>query len=84
MFKCLVTRENECESNEVYRTFDEFCELYQLLVKTYPTLRLYNTPSLSKFKDTKNSTKQYTIVNFLLKEILNLTPEISQVFAGLN
>jgi hypothetical protein len=79
MFKCLVTRESESESNEAYRTYDEFCELYQLLHKTYPALKLGNTPSLSKFKDSKSSTKQYNLVSVLLNDILNLKPEISQV-----
>lgn len=74
-----MTRENECESNEVYRTFDEFCELYALLHKTYPALKLIETPSLSKFKDPKHVPRRFNLVNSLLKDISRLQAEINQV-----
>ena len=47
LFKCLVNREIEYDTNEVYRTFEEFCELYQLLIKTFTTLKMPETVSLN-------------------------------------
>jgi hypothetical protein len=79
LYKCEVSRENEFETNQVYRTFDEFCELYQLLVKVFPVLRLQNTPPLSKFKDAKNIPKRRQYIESLIQDILHLQPEISHV-----
>lgn len=78
-FKVVVTRETEYDSNEVYRTFDEFCELYQLLTKTFPSLRLTETPPFNRFKETKQLARRRQCVHFLLKDLMNLQPEISQV-----
>lgn len=78
-FKCVVARQTEYHTNEVYRTFDEFCELYQLLVKTYPTLRLAETPLFNRFKEAKQFIKRRQCVYLLLKDLMKLQPEISQV-----
>ncbi|RNA20110.1 phosphatidylinositol 4-phosphate 3-kinase C2 domain-containing subunit beta isoform X1 [Brachionus plicatilis] len=78
LIKCNVIRETEFESNEVYRTFEEFCELYNVLSKTFTTLRLSETPSYSKFKEEKKFFKRYLLVEKLLKEIMSLPAEISQ------
>ena len=79
MFKCFITRENEYDTNEVYRTFDEFCELYQLLHKTFPGLRLQHTPSFNKFKETKNTAKRLHAISSLINDISAFQSEISQV-----
>jgi hypothetical protein len=81
MFKCLITRETEYDNNEVFRTFDEFCELYQLLTKTFPTLRLSDTLPLSKFKDIKSGgMRRFQAIEQLVKDIMSLQAEISHVF----
>lgn len=69
----------EYDTNEVYRTYDEFCELYQLLTKTFSTLKLSETLALNKFKETRQSIKRRQQVECLIKDIFKLTPEISQV-----
>jgi hypothetical protein len=79
MFKCNVLRVNDYESNEVYRTFEEFCELYQLLLKTFPALKLPKTPSLNKFKEVKIINKRRVYIKLLLDDINNLQPEITRV-----
>lgn len=76
MYKCLVVRETEYETNEAYRTFEEFCELYQLLLKTFSNLKFDLTPSFSKFKETK-SLKRFRAIELFLKEICGLQAEIS-------
>jgi phosphatidylinositol-4-phosphate 3-kinase len=77
MFKCSVIRETEYDKNEVFRTYEEFCELFQLLVKTFPAIRLDQTPHLKAFKETKPSHKRRQNVNLLINEILDLQSEIS-------
>jgi hypothetical protein len=79
LFKCLVTRENEQDTNEVYRTFEEFCELYQLLIKIFPQLKLPNTPALNKFKEAAKGLKRRQYVELLINDITSLQSEISQV-----
>ncbi len=79
LYKCLVTRENDYETNQVYRTFDEFCELYQLLVKIFPVLKLPNSPPISKFKEAKNIYKRRQYIESLINDIMSLQPEISHV-----
>ena len=78
-YKCVVTREDGYDNNEVLRTFDEFVELYQLLLKTYPALRFGQTPPLVKFKETRNPSKRRLCVEQLIGEIVDLQAEISQV-----
>lgn len=72
-------RENNDEKYEVYRTFDEFCELYQSLVKTYPQLKLTSTPVLNKFLNEKRSGKRKHLVGVLINDIFKLQPEIRDV-----
>ena len=79
LFKCIVKREIEFDTNEIYRTFEEFCELYQLLLKTFSTLKLQETPPLHEFKETKQTSRRRTVVESLLNDIQNLQAEISQV-----
>ena len=79
LFKCLVNREIEYDTNEVYRTFEEFCELYQLLIKTFTTLKMPETVSLNKFKETKQSNKRRQLVDSLIRDISCMQAEISQV-----
>ena len=81
-FKVAVARETEYDSNEVFRTFDEFCELYQLLSKRFPSLRLAETPPLNRFKETKQLARRRQCVYLLLKDLMNLQPEISQVISA--
>ena len=78
MYKCLITRESEYDTNEVYRTYDEFVEFYQLLTKTYPSLRLEGTPHLKVFKETTKTDKRRQNVEALIVDITNLQAEISQ------
>ena len=78
LFKCSIVREIEYNNNEVYRTFDEFCDLYQLLIKTFPSLRLNETPPISKFKETKQYNKRFQAIELLVRDIFALSPEISQ------
>lgn len=75
----MVNRETEYDTNEVYRTFEEFCELYQLLSKTFTTLKMPDTVPLNKFKETKQSNKRYQLVDSLLRDIISMQAEISQV-----
>lgn len=75
----MVNRETEYDTNEVYRTYDEFIELYQLLTKTFTTLKLNDSVGLHKFKDTKQTFKRRQQVEILIKDIFKLSPEISQV-----
>ena len=75
----MVNRETEYDTNEVYRTFEEFCELYQLLSKTFTTLKMPDTLPLNKFKETKQSNKRYQLVDSLLRDIFSMQAEISQV-----
>lgn len=79
LYKCQITRENDYETNQVYRTYDEFCELYQLLVKVFPALKLQNTPLISKFKEAKNINKRRQYIESLIKDITSFQPEISHV-----
>ena len=74
-----MTRETEFDTNEVYRTFEEFCELYTLLLKTFPALRLPDTLSLSKFKEAKQVGRRHQLIHSLLKDVMSLQAEISQV-----
>jgi phosphatidylinositol-4-phosphate 3-kinase len=78
MFKVQISRETHYDKNEVFRSYDEFCELYQLLVKTFPAMRLNETPQLKVFKETKPSYKRRQNVDWLLSDILKLQTEISQ------
>ncbi len=80
MYKCGITRENEYDNNEVYRTFEEYCELYSLLTKTFPTLRLNETVPFNKFKDTKTYARRFQAIDQLLRDIFSLSAEISQVW----
>lgn len=73
-----MVRETEFESNDVFRTFEEFCELYHILTKTFTTLRLSESPSYNKFKETKQFLKRILLVENFLKEIMSLPAEISQ------
>ncbi len=77
-FKCVITRETEYDSNEVFRSFDEFCELYQLLLRTFPTLRLVETPPLARFKEHKQLARRKQCIYLLLKDLMGLQAEISQ------
>ena len=74
-----MTRENELENNDAFRTYDEFCELYHLLLKTYPALRFPETLQLSKYKDTKDTQRRFNIISSFVVYIIQLSPEISQV-----
>jgi hypothetical protein len=74
----VVTRETEYETNDVYRTFDEFCELYSILLKVYPQLKLRDSVSYHKFKELKGHKRRQGI-EILLNDITKLQPEISQV-----
>jgi len=75
VFKCMVTRENDYQKNEVYRTFTEFCLLYKHLERIFPQLKLSNTPPLAKFRDLKGQ-KRRIMVSFLINDILKLQSEI--------
>ena len=77
MFKCAVIRDTEYDRNEVYRTYEEFGELYQQLVKKFPAIRLDETPHLKVFKETKQSHKRRQNVASLIKDTLSLQGEIS-------
>lgn len=48
------------------------------MCKTFTTLRLIETPSYNKFKETKQSLKRYLILEKFLKEIMSFPAEISQ------
>jgi hypothetical protein len=78
MYKCVLTRENEYDNNEVYRSFEEYCELYNLLNKTFSTLRLNETLPFNKFKETKTYARRFQAVEQLLRDIFSLQGEISQ------
>lgn len=79
LFKCTIKRESEYDTNEVCRTFEEFCELYQLLLKTFPALKLQETLPLNKFKEAKQTFKRHQLIESLISEIQNLQAEISHV-----
>lgn len=49
-----------------------------MLSKTFPALKLPETPSLNKFKETKLSIKRRNLIEALLCDIKNLQAEISQ------
>jgi hypothetical protein len=79
MYKCKVYRENECDTHDIYRSFDDFCDLYQLLLKEFPALKLPKTLSCSKFKESSKPHRQRINVSSLLSDILNLNSEIRNV-----
>ncbi len=83
IFKCRVLRENDSDSHEVYRTFNEFCELYGALMKQYPSLKLHNTPVLNKFKESKTIRRRLSIAS-LIMDVFKLLPEVRDVYACLN
>lgn len=74
-----MKRESDFDSHDVFRSFDEFCELYQQLLKTFPALVLTQTPSLNKFKEAKTIAKRRQEIDQLIQDVLSLQPEISQV-----
>ena len=82
MLKCRVVREVSSDTNEVYRTYEEFIELYTLLMRTYPAMRFSDGDketqlSLKMFKDTKQSYRRRQNVALLLNNLQLLSPEIS-------
>jgi hypothetical protein len=79
MIKCRVAREVPYDTHEVYRTYDEYYELYALLMRTFPAMRLNgeSTPSLKVFKETKQSYKRRQNVTLLIRDLQLLSPEIS-------
>jgi hypothetical protein len=82
MLKCRVVREVSSDTNEVYRTYEEFIELYALLMRTYPAMRFSDadketTITLKMFKDTKQSYRRRQNVALLLNNLQLLSPEIS-------
>lgn len=79
MFKFKVIRENEYDSHDVYRTFDEFCELYQMLLKEFPALKLPKTAPYSKFKENSKPLKKRLLMSSLIGDILNFNSEIRDV-----
>jgi len=89
MVKCRVVREVSSDTNEVYRTYEEFIELYALLMRTYPAMRFSDNDktetsqqqqqqlTLKMFKDTKQSYRRRQNVALLLNNLQLLSPEIS-------
>ena len=69
MFKCRVGREAPHDNHAVFRTYEEFSELYQLLVRTFPAMRLDETPALKVFKETRQSYKRRQYVDMLIRDI---------------
>ena len=78
VFKCIVSRENDYQQNEVYRTFEEFCKLYRYLLDTFTQLKLSNTPVIEKFKNLRSNQRRF-YVTVLINDLLKLTPEIRDV-----
>jgi hypothetical protein len=79
IYKCKVVRENEFDSHDVYRSYDDFCDLYKFLIKEFPALKLQKTIPYSRFKENFKPVAQRINISSLISELLSLNSEIRNV-----